>query len=111
VSAARRKGTAAESAVVGWLREHGWPFAERRALAGAKDRGDIAGLPGVVLEVKNAKQMQLGAWLAEMLVEVENDGADLGWLVVKKRGTTNPADWYWVTTGRFAAQLMKESGR
>ena len=111
MSAARRKGTAAETAVVAYLRDHGWPHAERRALAGAKDRGDIAGIPSVVLEVKNAKTIQLGAWLAELLTEIDNDGADLGWLVIKRRGHTNPRDWYWITTGRYAAQLMKEADR
>jgi hypothetical protein len=96
---------------VEFLKAHGWPHVERRALAGAKDRGDIAGLPGIVCEVKNAKTITLGTWLAELLTEIDNDGADLGWLIVKKRGTTNPADWYWITTGSHACQLMKEADR
>jgi hypothetical protein len=47
VSKSRAKGTSWESAIVTYLIEQGWPHAERRALAGALDKGDITGLPGV----------------------------------------------------------------
>ena len=110
MSAARRKGTAAETAVVQFLRRW-WPHTERRALNGQHDRGDIAGLPGVVLEVKAAKTITLAAWTDELTTEIANDNADIGWLVIKRRGTTNPANWYWITTGTVAVQLMKEAGR
>lgn len=49
MSKSKAKGTAAESAVVKYLREQGWPSAERRALNGASDRGDIAGVVGTVI--------------------------------------------------------------
>ena len=45
-------GTAAETAVVRFLRDNGFPLAERRALHGSTDRGDITGTPGLVWEVK-----------------------------------------------------------
>ena len=38
-------GTAAETAVVRYLAAHGFPAAERRALHGATDLGDITGTP------------------------------------------------------------------
>jgi len=50
MSAARAKGTAWETAIVGYLRGRGAPHAERRALNGSNDRGDIAGIPGLVIE-------------------------------------------------------------
>jgi hypothetical protein len=37
MSASRRKGTAWESRVVEYLKEHGFPYAERRALCGTSD--------------------------------------------------------------------------
>lgn len=40
-------GTAAETAVVRYLAAHGFPAAERRALHGATDLGDITGTPGL----------------------------------------------------------------
>ena len=43
-------GTAAETAVVRYLAAHGFPAAERRALHGATDLGDITGTPQIVWE-------------------------------------------------------------
>lgn len=91
----KAKGTLFESAVVKALRDAGWVHAERRALNGAADRGDVAGLPGVVIEVKNHKSMSLPEWWREALQEKENDGAELAVLWVKRTGYT-PAEKGWV---------------
>src|SRR5690606_4660297 len=48
----RDTGTRAETAVVRYRRDHGWPHAERRALRGNQDAGDITGTPGVCWSVK-----------------------------------------------------------
>lgn len=70
-------GTRAETAVVRVLRDHGFPHAERRALRGSQDAGDITGTPGVVWEVKggerakNASHGQLSKWLHETSRERE----------------------------------------
>lgn len=77
------KGTAAEREVVRYL-QNWWPAAERRALSGNKDKGDVAGIPGVVIEVKAAKTQLIGPWKREALAEMENAGADLCMLVVKR---------------------------
>ena len=66
---AKAKGRAAESAVVEYLRSRGFN-AERRRLGGDEDTGDIAGVRGLVLEVKSAKTLCLPAWLQELHVEV-----------------------------------------
>lgn len=85
-------GTAAETAVVRWLRGHGFPHAERRALSGSQDQGDVAGIPGVVIEVKGgekarkASDLQVTTWLHETEVERQNAGADLGLLVMARAG-------------------------
>ena len=59
VSRERAKGTAWESALVKWLRANGFPHAERRALHGAHDKGDITGIPGLVIEAKHAARVEL----------------------------------------------------
>lgn len=112
MSASRRKGTAAESAIVNYLREHGVPHAERRALSGAKDRGDIAGIAGVVVEVKSGARLELPAWLRETEAERVNDGAAYGLLVVKPRGvgTSRVSEWPVVMPLSAALQLLKEAG-
>lgn len=110
MSASKRKGTAAETAVVNWLREHGWPSAERRALAGNADRGDIAGIVGVVLEVKAKKEMDLSGWVKEAETERRNDGADFGIVIAKKRGTTDVGEWYAVMPVEQLAALLDAAG-
>lgn len=61
-----------------------WPAAERRALSGSKDKGDVAGIPGVVVEVKAAKTQLIGPWQLETWTEMENAGAESCMLVVKR---------------------------
>jgi hypothetical protein len=111
VSASKKKGTAAETAVVEYLRASGFTQAERRTLNGAKDRGDIAGLPGVVIEVKNCARQELGAWVAEAELERDNDRASLGVVWHKRRGTTDPGRWFVTMSGdQFAALLREQQG-
>lgn len=94
VNKSKQKGTSTETLVVNYLREHGWPFCERRALSGNLDKGDIAGMPGLAVEVKYAGQgtnggasaLKIGPWLAETGIERLNAGADHGILVVKPFG-------------------------
>ena len=110
MSKQKQKGTAAETAVVNWLKTKGRKHVERRSLNGTNDRGDIAGIPGVVLEVKNHQRMALSEWLEEMLVEVKNDNADTGVVIHKRRGTTNVGNWYATMTVEQWHELISEAG-
>jgi len=83
VSKAKAKGTTAEREVVRYL-QNWWPAAERRALSGNKDKGDVAGIPGVVIEVKAAARQELAAWRRETEAEMANAGASACVLVVKR---------------------------
>jgi hypothetical protein len=110
---ARAAGKEAERLVVAFLRGHGARHAERRLAGNAVDRGDVAGIPGVVVEVKSPgpdAPIALGPWLKETLAERDNDGARLGLLVIKRRQYGAPGDWYWVTDGHTMAQLLQEAG-
>lgn len=102
----KQRGTAWETAVVRWLNDHGFPYAERRTLAGTADKGDITGIPGVVLECKNTKSISLAQFIDELEVEMSNARADLGAVVIKRRGTTNVADAYAVMPMRIFARLI-----
>lgn len=88
MSKAKQKGTAAETAVVRYLQGVGggrcFPHAERRALSGKDDKGDVAGIPGVVIEVKAARRLALAEWKRETLTEMANADAAFGLLVVKR---------------------------
>jgi hypothetical protein len=106
----KRRGTAWESAIVSYLRLEGWPYAERRALSGSKDRGDIAGIPGLVIEAKATKTAALGAYLDEANTEVLNDGAELGVVWLKRRGHVSPANGYVVMDGATFVGLLHSAG-
>ena len=96
MGAARAKGTAAETAVANYLRFQGWPYAERRALSGALDKGDITGTPGLVWEVKAGARLDIPGWLRETETEKINANAAHGILVVKPVGVgLNNVDRWW----------------
>jgi hypothetical protein len=96
-------GTRHETAFARHAREHGFPDAERRALAGNGDLGDIllCRNPTVIVEIKGgaaAKAAGAGAvtrWLAETEAERRNAQADVGLLVVQRTNPTvpGPAGW------------------
>jgi hypothetical protein len=93
-STAKRKGAATEQLLVDWLHANGYPHAERRHLAGIADRGDIAGLPGVTIEVKSGARLDLAIWMAELATEQANTGDPLAVLAIRPPGHPNPDDWY-----------------
>lgn len=106
----KTRGTAWESAIVTYLRDRGWPHAERRATNGRLDRGDIAGIVGVVIEAKNARTTDLAGWWAEVEAERRHDGARHGVLWLKRRGRTSPAAGWVVMDGHTFVELLREAG-
>jgi len=92
VNPSKAKGTLAETAVVRFARDRGFPGADRLPLRGTLDGGDVGLCPGVIVEVKAGKaaqQMslgQLGAWMDDTERERVNAGAELGLLVTQRRG-------------------------
>ena len=97
--------------MVKYLRECGWHGAERRALSGSLDKGDVAGVPFCV-EVKDHKvsSQSFPAYVDESQVEKRNAGAEVGFAWVKRRGTTNPAEWIVAMTGAEVVALLKAAG-
>lgn len=108
MSRERAKGTRAETAVVDYLTDAGFAYVERRAGNGIRDRGDIAGLPGVVLEVKNCNRVELAAWADELAEEMTNAGAEVGAVIHKRKGTTDVGRWYATLPVSVLAELLKE---
>ena len=106
----KAKGTAWESAIIAYLRLRGWPYAERRALNGAIDKGDVAGIPGVVIEAKNAKTINLACWLDEATLEADNDHAAVGVVWFKRRGHINADHGYVLMDGDTFTHLLHDAG-
>lgn len=98
VNRSKAKGTAAETAVVNWLRGFGFEEAERLALRGNLDAGDVRVYPGIHLEVKAgaaAAHPSLGQvvkWRNEAAVEGRNANAAC-YLITKRAGSTDPGTW------------------
>lgn len=110
MSRSKQKGTAWESAIVRHLATEGFPHIERRALNGTQDRGDIAGIPGWVLEAKNCRSMDLAGWVDEAAIEQANDGAEFSAVWHHRRGKATPADGYVTMTGATFTRLLRQAG-
>jgi hypothetical protein len=108
VSKSKRRGTAAESAVVAYLQTHGYPLAERRALRGADDRGDIAGLPGAIVEVKDVAAVNLAGWLDEATAEAANARVPLGVVIRRRRGRPDVGQWFVVMSVDSLLVLLED---
>lgn len=100
----KAKGTRAETSVVNFLNEEDGVHAQRRALSGSNDCGDVEvvvdnGLH-FALEVKTGKQTanpsrtQLEEWLRQAKVESENSGLPCHLVVVRYRRKLCDADVY-----------------
>lgn len=102
VNRPKKIGTAAETAVTRYAIAHGFPLAERRALAGGKDKGDILLAPGAILEVKSGERAEgasdelIRAWWDETVIERHNAGADVAVLVTKRhrKGVASVGQWW-----------------
>jgi hypothetical protein len=107
VNRSKNIGTAAETAVVKYLQQSGFPDAERRALSGGADRGDINVHPDVVIEVKRCQRMELASWLDEAVKERDNAGATVEMVWHWRRRKGSPGEWFVTMTGETAALLLR----
>lgn len=110
-TSAKRAGADSEARVARYLaRVLDDDRIERRTRNGNKDRGDITGLrvhgQRVVVEVKDCATTSLAGWVREADIERGNDDALAGLVWHKRRGTTDPADWYVTMTGRELVALI-----
>lgn len=109
----KSKGTSAESAFCKdpKVLAH-FPHIERRTLSGKYDEGDIAGMVGLCVEIKNHKSYKIPQWLKETKVETENSEADYGLLVIKPNGVglSSVQDWWCVMTVSQVLDLLQDAG-
>lgn len=111
MSRSKQKGTLAETAVAQYLQST-WSTVERRALSGLNDKGDIAGIPNIVVEVKNQKTYKIKEWLKETETERINAQADFGILVIKPNGVgvSKMDDWWSVLPLVDIVKLLVKAG-
>lgn len=106
---AKRKGDQYERDVVCFLRANGFPYAERHYGAGRPDDvGDIDGLLGWTLELKNCKTMDLAGWVDEAECE-RIQGRQPYAAVIAKRRNRPVGSAYVVLTLESFARLLKDA--
>jgi hypothetical protein len=108
---ARAAGAKFERVVADYLAATVDDRVDRRVKTGNKDRGDITGLryfgARVVVEVKDyGGQYEVGTWLTEVDIERGNDDAQVGAVVVKRRGISDPGDQAVLMTVRDLVALL-----
>lgn len=109
MSKQKQKGTLAETAVAEYLKQT-FPVVERRTLGGQFDKGDIAGVPNAVIEVKNQKAYKFPEWVKETETERLNAQELFGVLVVKPNGVgvSKVGEWWAVVSLETIATLLKD---
>jgi Holliday junction resolvase len=90
MSKARAKGTKFETDIVNFLKENGYPDAERWGSSNM-DLGDIRGVP-MVLEAKDHKSMTLAEWCKQAAVSAVK--ANKLWAVIHKRARKGTREAY-----------------
>jgi Holliday junction resolvase len=101
-----RKGAAWEMEVVRFLRDNGFPEAERRVKNGRFDRGDVTGVPGIVIECKAERVIDLPGYLRETEAERVHADAAFGFTFVKNRRHST-ADGYAVLSIDSAVNIIR----
>lgn len=108
-SKSKRKGNKAESDVVKWLKENGFPYADRRIAGAQLDKGDISGVNGVTIEVKNQVRMDLAEWVGELEIEMANDKAWTGTVLHKRPRRTDIDEWYCTMPAKVWLALIRKA--
>jgi hypothetical protein len=109
MSKSKQKGTLAETAVADYLKQT-FPAVERRTLSGKNDKGDIAGVPRCVIEVKNQRSYKIHEWMKETESERLNADSDIGILVIKPNGVgvSKVGQWWAVVSLETIIEMIKE---
>lgn len=112
--AAARKGKQTELRLAAYLRNHGWPDANRTVRTGWRtatredpDVGDIRGAPGLVWQAKSGATMSdldIETALADTIRQAV--AADYGILVLRRTGKTDVGKWWAYLPGRDIFALL-----
>lgn len=89
---------------------------DKQPRAGAKDKGDIAGVTTpagrpIAIECKNVTRIQLANWIHEAHTEADNLGAAAGIIIHKRHGRSAPGcQWVTMTVADLIAILTDQEG-
>jgi hypothetical protein len=112
VNRSKARGTQFESSIVKYLKDNGWPHADRLTLSGSQDRGDVRLGDGidVVIEAKAHRTYSIPEWLREAEKERENASADLGVVWMKLNGHATAENGAVVMSPATFVDLLFQAG-
>ncbi|WP_186818731.1 hypothetical protein [Nocardia ninae] len=112
----KRKGDVYERALLKYLRANGFPGAERTRAGYERDGGDfhldplVGTAPGVIGQAKNVVTPRWREWLDGLSDQIKNSRAELGFLIWKRKGITDPAEQLAVMPLREFLTLLRRAG-
>jgi hypothetical protein len=102
----KAKGRAFERAVADLFQEAGFLWSDRKPQRGVRDQGDITGIDGWTLELKDTEPMNFSGLLNEAIVEAAN--ANTPWFAgIQKRRGKHARDAYVVLPLWLFIRLVK----
>ena len=102
----RQRAHDTETAIARWFTQNGWPFAE--PVGAGRPGTDITGMPGLTVEVKARRDLNLTAWLRQ--ADTTNGSLPL---VIHRPDGYGPATLAaWPVTFRLehATRLLRQAG-
>ena len=101
MSKSRVKGTGGENEYIVKWAARWWPSAERRALMGIRDTGDVAGTPYVV-SVKRCESWPIHKWLGDLRKMRANAKGAPGFIAARR----NREEWVYIVPADVMADLF-----
>jgi len=109
--AMKARGSQFEREAAAFLRDHGFPHAERSYGAGRPDdAGDLDGLPRWTVEVKACRALDLAGWMDEARREQTNASTEYTAVVAKRRGKAVEHAYVVLTLAAWARLVGETEG-
>lgn len=83
VTTRKQRAHDSETAVSGWFKANGWPYAE--PVGAGRSGSDVTGMPGLVVEVKARREFRPVEWLKQHVLSASEVGA-----IVANDGSSAP---------------------
>lgn len=101
----KAKGSAFERLIRDFLNEV--VPCERIPPGATLDRGDLW-TPHAAIQCKNHRSLSLGAWLDDTRLQQGNAQKRFSWLVVKRKGTTDPGEQFAICSVAQLRELLAQ---
>ncbi|ADD43864.1 hypothetical protein [Stackebrandtia nassauensis] len=104
----KRRGRATEQAVAAAMRADGWPYAE--PVGAGRQGSDITGTPGLSLEVKARRGLNLGAWLSQAVRQADDGEVPILVVRLDGQGPASVDEWPSVVPFAVLRRLLRLAG-